>query len=201
MVKQIKSKKRVADYGEVYTNEREVNAMLDLISDEACNITSTFLEPACGNGNFIIEILKRKMRTVQALSNTSWKLAVNTLKAVSSIYGVDIQADNVDECRERVRAYLIDIIGNDLYRYSSVFYEQWFKFIDIILSCNIICGNTLDGTDNYGEALKFSEWVIHDDGLVVRKEQLFSNLLLGETNYVNEVIYEALCDMSFQILA
>ena len=60
MVKQIKSKKRVADYGEVYTKQREVNAMLDLVSDEASCITSTFLEPACGNGNFVIEILKRR---------------------------------------------------------------------------------------------------------------------------------------------
>lgn len=196
MVRQIKSKKRITDYGEVFTNRREVNAMLDLVSDEASNITSTFLEPACGNGNFIIEILKRKMFTAQALSGTSWELAINTLKAVSSIYGIDIQADNVNECRERVKAYLIDTINYGLCRYSPLLYEQCFTLLDIILSCNIICGNTLSGKDNQGEAIRVSEWTICNDGLITRRDQLFSDILLGKLNYMNEVIYKTLCGIS-----
>jgi type I restriction-modification system DNA methylase subunit len=59
--KQIKSKKRVADHGEVFTNEREVNAMLDLVKTETERIESRFLEPACGDGNFLAEILRRKL--------------------------------------------------------------------------------------------------------------------------------------------
>ena len=61
MSKQIKSKKRVSEHGEVFTNEREVNAMLDLVKDETLRIDSRFLEPACGDGNFLIEILRRKL--------------------------------------------------------------------------------------------------------------------------------------------
>lgn len=65
MSKQVKSKERVADFGEVFTNEREVNAMLDLVKDETENIESTFLEPACGDGNFLIEVLSRKLKVVK----------------------------------------------------------------------------------------------------------------------------------------
>ena len=67
MSSQIKSRKRVIDFGEVYTNEREVNAMIDLVKEEAEKITTTFLEPACGSGNFLVEILRRKLYTVSRL--------------------------------------------------------------------------------------------------------------------------------------
>ena len=61
VIKQIKSKKRVSEHGEVFTSEREVNAMMDLVQDELKQLNSTILEPACGTGNFLVEILKRKM--------------------------------------------------------------------------------------------------------------------------------------------
>lgn len=201
MAKQIKSKKRVVDYGEVYTNKREVNAMLDLVSEEASNITSTFLEPACGNGNFIIEILKRKMITVKSISSSPWDLAINTLKALSTVYGVDIQEDNVEECRVRVSKYLMDTLGESLCRYSPVFYKQWFSIVNEILSYNLICGNMLTGTTASGSDLQFSEWLIHNNGRVIRKDQLFSDILLGEANYVDEISYRMLCDISLQTFA
>lgn len=96
MEKQIKSRQRVADHGEVYTAEREVKAMCDLVSDECNRIDSRFLEPACGDGNFLAEILCRKLAAVKK----KYKKSVidyekNSLLAVSSIYGVDILADNV----------------------------------------------------------------------------------------------------------
>ena len=88
MEKQIKSRQRVADHGEVYTAEREVKAMCDLVSDECSRIDSRFLEPACGDGNFLAEILCRKLAVVKK----KYKKSVidyekNTLLAVSSIYG------------------------------------------------------------------------------------------------------------------
>lgn len=61
---QIISKKRVADHGEVFTNLREINAMLDLVDNETKRIDSRFLEPACGHGNFLIEVLKRKIDVI-----------------------------------------------------------------------------------------------------------------------------------------
>ena len=101
--KQVKSKKRVSDHGEVFTNEREVNAMLDLVKHETERIDSRFLEPACGNGNFLAEVLKRKLKIVDERYNTNqsdWERYA--VIAVSSIYGVEILEDNTQECRERL---------------------------------------------------------------------------------------------------
>lgn len=93
MAKQIKAKKRVRDYGEVFTAEREVKAMCDLIPTETwANIKSTFLEPACGNGAFLKEIFERKLKYCETEKDG--------LKALNSIFGIDIQQDNVDESRE-----------------------------------------------------------------------------------------------------
>ena len=100
---QIKSKKRVEDHGEVFTNEREVNAMLDLVKDESFNIESTFLEPACGDGNFLEVILKRKLSAVKnKYSKYLPDFEKYCIVAVSSIYGVDILEDNVEACVNRL---------------------------------------------------------------------------------------------------
>ena len=96
-----KSKQRVADHGEVFTAEREVNAMLDLVKQETERIESRFLEPACGDGNFLAEILRRKMAVVKArYGKHPDDYEKYTVLAVTSIYGVDILQDNVDECCE-----------------------------------------------------------------------------------------------------
>ncbi len=92
---QIKSKDRVRRHAEVFTAEREVKAMCDMIPQETWqNIESTFLEPACGTGNFLAEILERKLKLCQSVKDG--------LKALNSLFGIDIQQDNVNECRERL---------------------------------------------------------------------------------------------------
>lgn len=95
MKSQIKSKKRVSNFGEVFTAEREVKAMCDLVKQETERIESRFLEPACGNGNFLVEILSRKL---SKCSNEE-----EAITACSSIYGVDILEDNIIECRQRLQ--------------------------------------------------------------------------------------------------
>ena len=98
MEKQVKSKQRVADRGEVFTAEREVKAMCDLVADECNRIDSRFLEPACGNGNFLAEIITRKLAVVSSKykkSTYDWERF--SLLALGSIYGVDIMADNAVE--------------------------------------------------------------------------------------------------------
>ena len=103
--KQIKSKQRVANHGEVFTNEREVKAMCDLVADECDRIDSRFLEPACGDGNFLAEILKRKLNRVKQLYKTNtYDYERYSVLAISSIYGVDILKDNAAECRARLFA-------------------------------------------------------------------------------------------------
>ena len=109
---QVKSKKRVADHGEVFTNKREVNAMLDLVKHETERIESRFLEPACGTGNFLVEILRRKLDVVDSRyskSQIEWERYA--VIAISSIYGVDILEDNLQECRNR----LYDIFNEALH--------------------------------------------------------------------------------------
>ena len=107
--RQVKSKKRVADHGEVFTNQREVNAMLDLVKQETERIESRFLEPACGNGNFLAEVLRRKLGVVDSRyskSQVEWERY--SIIAVSSIYGVDILEDNAQECRDRLLGIFIE---------------------------------------------------------------------------------------------
>ncbi len=100
---QVKSKQNVADYGEVFTAQREVNAMLDLVEQETVRIDSRFLEPACGEGIFLKEILKRKLAAVykkyQKSPSDYEKYAV---LAASSIYGVDLLQENVETCRDKL---------------------------------------------------------------------------------------------------
>src|SRR5436190_13309568 len=103
MAKQIVSKQRVTDHGEVLTSPREVNAMLDLVKGETERIESRFLEPACGNGNFLAEILERKLRVVTeryGKAQHDWERYA--VLAVSSLYGIDLLEDNAAACRERL---------------------------------------------------------------------------------------------------
>lgn len=138
---QIKSEKRVADFGEVFTNEREVKAMCDLVSQECDRFDSRFLEPACGNGNFLAEILTRKLARVRKLyKNSTYDYERYSLLALSSLYGVDILLDNTTECRSRLfkmwdKAYksVCKKECNNQTREAAVF----------ILSQNILCGNAL----------------------------------------------------------
>lgn len=128
-MKQIKSKNRVKEYAEVFTAEREVKAMCDLIPSEVWeNVKSTFLEPACGTGNFLVEILSRKY--------SQCKTEKDGLKALASVVGIDIQQDNVEECRERLLRQYIERFPNA--NELSVIMASG------ILKNNIICGNSLE---------------------------------------------------------
>src|ERR1700687_4356918 len=99
----VRTKKRVAEHGEVLTGQREVNAMLDLMKQETERIDSRFLEPACGNGNFLTMILERKLAVVEKrYGKSQLDFERYAVLAVSSIYGIDILEDNVRQCRDRL---------------------------------------------------------------------------------------------------
>lgn len=105
MERQVKSKQRVADHGEVFTADREVQAMCDLVKQETERIDSRFLEPACGEGNFLAEILKRKLAIVKKkYRRSAYDWERNSLLALGSMYGVDIMLDNAIACRQRLYA-------------------------------------------------------------------------------------------------
>lgn len=103
---QIKSKERVAERGEVFTAEREVNAMCDLVANECLRPDSRFLEPACGDGNFLAAILKRKLAELRRKYKKSPRdYEKQAIVAIGSLYGVDIMNDNVIVCRERLSPF------------------------------------------------------------------------------------------------
>ena len=126
-MKQIKSKQRVKERAEVFTAEREVKAMCDLIPKDAWTVESKFLEPACGNGNFLVEILERKY----ALCRNE----KDGLKALASVVGIDIQADNCEECRSRLLRQYIE--------HFPQANELAILMASGILKNNIICGDSL----------------------------------------------------------
>lgn len=127
--KQIKSKQRVKEHAEVFTAEREVKAMCDLIPvDMWTDITKTFLEPACGNGNFLVEIYSRKLQYC--------KNEKDGLKALSSIVGIDIMPDNCVESRQRLKNLFLDKFPN-----ANTF---CLTMADMILKNNIIFGDSLE---------------------------------------------------------
>ena len=159
---QIKSKKRVAERGEVFTAEREVKAMCDLVAQECDRIDSRFLEPACGNGNFLDEILTRKLNTVKKLYKSNpYDYERYSVLAISSVYGVDIMQDNVFECRER----LFDLWNKD---YKAVCKKavniETQNAVRYILSKNILCGNALtlmcvdENQNDLDTPIIFPEW-------------------------------------------
>ena len=154
---QVKTKKRVADHGEVFTSEREVNAMLDLVKQETERIDSRFLEPACGDGNFLIEVLRRKLETVSrkySKSQREWERYA--VIAVSSIYGVDILEDNSVHCRQRLFEAFNGIYEN---HFGDECKEECRRSIKYVLSRNILWGDALDFTNPYTkEPIVFSEW-------------------------------------------
>ncbi len=153
---QVKTKKRVADHGEVFTNEREVNAMLDLVKDQCERIGATFLEPACGDGNFLIEILNRKLDLVDKHKRNAYLYSKNLTIAVSSLYGVELLEDNAKACRERLYNKVEKSYPKALK--SSPEYSEVMQTIRFILQKNIVCGNALDYTKANGTAIVFYEW-------------------------------------------
>jgi hypothetical protein len=173
---QVKSKKRVADHGEVFTNQREVNAMLDLVKHETERIDSRFLEPACGNGNFLAEVLRRKLNIVdQRYSKSQLEWEHYAVIAVSSIYGVDILEDNAQECRER----LFTIFDE---RYTALFKDhckdECSRSIQFLFSRNILWGDALDFTNpETKQPIIFSEWSAVNGSMLKRRDYMFKFLV------------------------
>jgi hypothetical protein len=174
--KQVKSKKRVADHGEVFTNEREVNAMLDLVKHETERIDSRFLEPACGNGNFLAEVLRRKLKVVdQRYGNNQMDWERYAVIAISSIYGVDILEDNAKECRERLYSIFDDF-------YTALFKdkckEECRRSIRFLFDRNILWGDALDFTNpSTKQPIVFSEWSAVNGSMLKRRDYMFKFLV------------------------
>ncbi len=176
MSSQIVSKQRVSDHGEVFTNEREVNAMVDLVKQEAERIESRFLEPACGTGNFLVNILERKLAIVEKrYARTQFNYECNAVLAISSLYGIDILQDSIEQCRER----LFNTFNS---HYTSLFKDNCKDVcrasVRTILNLNIIHGSalTLQKIDGSGPIV-FPEWSPVSKKYLKRRDFIFKELI------------------------
>lgn len=179
---QIKSKERVAQRGEVFTAEREVNAMCDLVANECLRPDSRFLEPACGDGNFLSAILKRKLAELRRKYKKSPRdYEKLSIVAIGSLYGVDIMNDNVEACRQRLFSIWDEEYTAHCKADASDEARQAARFI---ISRNIINGNalTLMCVDAQGNDTKapivFSEWTLISNNQMQRSDYTMADLLL-----------------------
>lgn len=173
--KQIKSKKRVADHGEVFTSDREVHSMLDLVKQETERIDSRFLEPACGSGNFLMEILHRKLNVVdKKYSSEQLDWERYAFIATTSIYGIDILLDNVSDCRNRLFSAFEQ-------RYKKLFKEnikqKYLDCIRYVLSKNIVFGDALTLKTDDENFIVFPEWSAVNGNKIKRRDFVFEDLI------------------------
>lgn len=166
----VKSKQRVADHGEVFTPPWMVDAMLDLVKEETERIDARFLEPACGSGNFLVRIVQRKLAAVQLkYGKNPFERQHYALLALMSVYGIELLADNIIECRDNVLAVFADYLQiqpeDELYRAGAH-----------VLAVNLVHGDALTMHTHAGAPIAFAEWGYLGKGKYQRRDFRFDNL-------------------------
>ncbi len=175
----IKSKQRVADHGEVFTPEWLVDAMLDLVKDETERLDSRLLEPACGSGNFLKKILKRKLAAVEIkYSKSDFDRNHYALLSLMCIYGIELLEDNIRECK----ANLLEIFADYLNIDSE---DSLYVCADYVLSQNIVHGDALTMKDISGVPIAFAEWGYLGKGKFQRRDFRF-DVLTGSSAFSAE---------------
>jgi hypothetical protein len=159
-----KSKQRVADHGEVFTPPWMVEAMLDLVKEETERIDSRFLEPACGSGNFLVQILRRKLAAVERkFGKSDFERRHYALLAVMCVYGMELLADNIAECR----ANMLEILADHLNLEES---DDLYRAAFCVLSQNLVHGDALTMRTSDGQPITFTEWGYLGKGKFQRRD-------------------------------
>jgi len=167
----IKSKKRVADHGEVFTPQWLVENMLDLVKGETERIDSRFLEPAFGSGNFLVPVLQRKLAAVEAkFGKNDFERRHYALLAVMCTYGIEILVDNIAECRANMLEVLADYLSLDE---TDELYLAGFY----VLSQNLVHGDALTMLMHDGQPITFAEWGYLGNGKFQRRDFRFEVLV------------------------
>lgn len=165
-----KSKQRIADHGEVFTPAWMVEAMLDLVKDESERIDSRFLEPACGSGNFLVRILRRKLAAVELkFGKSDFEKRHYALLALMCIYGIELLPDNIMECRANLLGIFAEYLNldpsDDLYRAASY-----------VLSQNLVHGDAMKMRAHDGSPILFAEWGYLGKGKFQRRDFRYDSL-------------------------
>lgn len=160
----IKSKKRVADHGEVFTPSWLVEKMLDLIKGESERIDARFLEPACGSGNFLVPILQRKLAAVELkFGKSDFEKKHHALQALTCCYGIELLADNIAECRSN----MLDVFAAYLNLDET---EELYRAATHILSLNLVHGDAMTMRGHDGEPMSVVEWGYLGKGKFQRRD-------------------------------
>jgi N-6 DNA Methylase len=171
----IKSKKRVADHGEVFTPAWMVDAMLDLVKDETERIDSRFLEPACGNGNFLIQVLRRKLSAVELkYSQSDFEKRHYALLGLMCIYGIELLPDNIAECCSSLLDSFAEYLGVDDT-------DNFYRAASFVLSLNLVHGDALTMKASDGQPITFAEWGYLGKGKFQRRDFRLDILTLSST--------------------
>lgn len=166
----IKSKRRVADHGEVFTPSWLVENMLDLVKDETERIDSRFLEPACGSGNFLVPVLKRKLAAVETkFGKAAFEKRHYALLAVMCCYGVELLPDNIVECRANMLEVFSDYLNVDTT-------DELYLAALYVLSQNLVHGDALTMQMEDGQPITFAEWGYLGKGKFQRRDFRFEVL-------------------------
>ena len=175
MDKTIKSKQRVADHGEVFTPPWLVEAMLDLVRAETERIDARFLEPACGSGNFLAPILRRKLAAVQLkYGRSDFERRCYALLALMCIYGIELLADNIAECR----ANMLEILAEYLKLDET---DELYRAAAGVLARNLVHGDALTMRSHDGQPITFAEWGYLGKGRFQRRDFRLDTLTLSST--------------------
>jgi hypothetical protein len=175
----IKSKKRVADHGEVFTPAWMVEAMLDLVKGESERIDSRFLEPACGSGNFLTHALRRKLTAVELkYGQSDFEKHHYALFGLMCIYGIELLPDNIAECR----ANLLDIFAEYLDLDEA---DNLYRAASFVLSLNLVHGDALTMKASDGKPITFAEWGYLGKGKFQRRDFRF-DILTGSSAFSAE---------------
>ena len=166
----IKSKRRVADHGEVFTPPWLVEKMLDLVKGETERIDSRFLEPACGSGNFLVPVLQRKLAAVEAkFGKSEFEKQHYALLALMCTYGIELLADNIVECRANMLEVFTDYL-------NLVETDQLYLAASYVLSQNLVHGDAITMLAHDGRPITFAEWGYLGKGKFQRRDFRFEVL-------------------------
>ncbi|WP_119696522.1 N-6 DNA methylase [Microbacterium halotolerans] len=168
--KLVKSRQRVADHGEVFTPRWLVEDMLNLVQSETERIDSRFLEPACGSGNFLVPVLERKLAAVQVRHGRSdFERRHYGLFALMCVYGIELLADNAEECRTNLSGTFARFLKADAP-------DEWIRAADVVLAANIVQGDALEMTTSTREPIVFPEWGYLGRGRYQRRDFAYDSL-------------------------
>src|SRR5215469_7717535 len=160
----VKSKRRVADHGEVFTPPWLVEKMLDLVKGETERIDSRFLEPACGSGNFLVPVLQRKLAAVEVkFGKADFERRHYALLAIMCTYGIELLADNIDECRSNMLEVFADYLNLDET-------DELYLAACYVLSQNLVHGDALTMRADDGRPITFAEWGYLGKGKFQRRD-------------------------------